>query len=45
MKNQNAPLWRNGQIPSSNSSGESQNDAEREAQRQNQQSEKNKRTH
>lgn len=44
MKEQNAPLWRNGQIPSSNE-GSSQNDAERQAQQQNQKSEQNKRKH
>lgn len=45
MKDQNAPLWRNGQIPSSNEGSSSPNDAERQAQQQNQKSEQNKRKH
>ena len=45
MKNQNAPLWRNGQTPSSEERSGSQNDAEKQAQQQNQKSEQNKRTH
>lgn len=44
MKDQNAPLWRNGQTPTSESQG-SQNDAEREAREQNQRSAQNKRKH
>lgn len=45
MKEQNAPLWRNGQIPTSNQDPSSQSDAERQAQQQNQKSEQNKRRH
>ena len=45
MKDQNAPMWRNGQTPSSQGQSGSQNDAERQAQQQNQKSEKNKRSH
>lgn len=44
MKDQNAPLWRNGQVPSSQEQSGSQNDAERQAQQQNQKSEQNKRS-
>lgn len=45
MKDQNAPLWRNGQVPSSEEQSHAQNDAERQAQQQNQKSEQNKRSH
>ncbi|MBP0987786.1 MAG: hypothetical protein IK134_00285 [Oscillospiraceae bacterium] len=45
MKDQNAPMWRNGQTPSSQGQSGSQNDAERQAQQQNQKSEQNKRSH
>ena len=45
MKDQNAPLWHNGQTPTSENQSGSQNDAERQAQQQNQKSEKNKRSH
>ena len=44
MKKQNDPLWRNGQVPSSEQS-DSQNDAERQVQQQNQKSEQQKRSH
>ena len=45
MKDQNAPLWRNGQVPSSQEQSGTQNDAERQAQQQNQKSGQNKRSH
>lgn len=45
MKNQNAPLWRNGQTPSSGPNTDSENNAEREAQQQNQKCEQQKRSH
>lgn len=44
MKEQNGPLWRNGQIPSSGQQ-ESGNDAERDAQESNRKSEQKKRSH
>ena len=44
MKNQNDPLWRNGQTPTSEGSN-TQNDAEKQAQHQNQKSEQHKRSH
>ena len=44
MKQQNNPLWRNGQTPSSEQAG-SPNDAEQQAQEQNQKKERQKRSH
>ena len=44
MAQQNAPLWRNGQTPSSSGQG-SESTPERQAQQQNQKSEKHKRSH
>lgn len=45
MKQQNDPIWRNGQIPSSGQQSGSENSAERQAQQQNQKSEQHKRSH
>ena len=45
MKDQNAPLWRNGQMPSSGEGRDVQNDAERQAQQANEKSEQQKRSH
>lgn len=44
--NQNAPLWQNGQTPSSSdSNSSSENKAEEQARQQNQKSKSNKRSH
>ena len=48
MNDQNAPLWRNGQVPSSSTESNqtgSQNDAEQQAKKQNDKSAKRKRSH
>jgi hypothetical protein len=45
MNEQNGPLWRNGQIPTSNSESGGKPSPEQQAQKQNEKSAKHKRKH